>query len=31
MTPANNGIGIDCSQIRPGPVNTAKWCPSAPM
>ena len=31
MTPARIGIGIDCSQIRPGPVSTAKWCPSEPM
>ena len=31
MRPARIGIGIDCSQMRPGPVSTAKWCPSAPM
>ena len=31
MTPARIGSGIDCSQMRPGPVSTAKWCPSAPM
>ena len=30
MTPASIAIGIDCSQIRPGPVSTAKWWPSAP-
>ena len=29
--PARTGIGIDCSQIRPGPVSTAKWWPSSPM
>ena len=31
MTPASTAIGIDCSQMRPGPVSTAKWCPSEPM
>jgi hypothetical protein len=31
MTPASTAIGIDCSQIRPGPVSTAKWWPSEPM
>ena len=31
ITPASTAIGIDCSQIRPGPVRTAKWWPSDPM
>ena len=25
ITPARIGSGIDCSQMRPGPVSTAKW------